>query len=75
MKGAQPSPSTMSRSNPSPRKRRPGCPEEALFLELSRTTDMLTRGLVTLLKNEDLSSNQYNVLRRTAFPAVKSAAG
>jgi DNA-binding MarR family transcriptional regulator len=34
-----------------------------VFLELLRTTDMLTRGLVTLLKNEDLSSNQYNVLR------------
>jgi DNA-binding MarR family transcriptional regulator len=34
-----------------------------VFLELLRTTDMLTRGLATLLKNEDLSSNQYNVLR------------
>lgn len=34
-----------------------------MFLELLRTTDMLTRGLVTLLKNQDLSSNQYNVLR------------
>lgn len=44
-------------------KRRPECREEIVFLELLRTTDMLTRGLVTLLKNEDLSSNQYNVLR------------
>ena len=37
--------------------------EEALFLELLRTTDMLTRGLVPILKNEDLSATQYNVLR------------
>lgn len=37
--------------------------EEALFLELLRTTDMLSRGLVQILKAEDLSSNQYNVLR------------
>jgi DNA-binding MarR family transcriptional regulator len=44
-------------------KRRPECREETLFLELLRTTDMLTRGLVALLKAEDLSSNQYNVLR------------
>jgi DNA-binding MarR family transcriptional regulator len=51
MKGA-----TQSRS-------KPGCPEEALFLELLRTTDMLSRGLVGVLKAEDLSANQYNVLR------------
>jgi len=67
MKGADPSRSNSSQSKPSPgssqSKRRPGCPEEALFLELLRTTDMLTRGLATLLKNEDLSANQYNVLR------------
>src|SRR6202163_1003285 len=44
-------------------KRRPECREEIVFLELLRTTDMLTRGLVSLLKNEDLSANQYNVLR------------
>jgi DNA-binding MarR family transcriptional regulator len=53
----------MRPANPSRSKPRPGCPEEALFLDLLRTTDMLSRGLVTLLKNEDLSSNQYNVLR------------
>ena len=46
-----------------PGKRRLNCPEEAVFLDLLRTTDMLTRGLVSLLKNEDLSANQYNVLR------------
>jgi DNA-binding MarR family transcriptional regulator len=33
------------------------------FLELCRTTDMLSRQLSVLLKTEDLSANQYNVLR------------
>jgi DNA-binding MarR family transcriptional regulator len=37
--------------------------EEAAFLDLLRTTDMLSRGLVAILKPEDLSSTQYNVLR------------
>jgi len=32
-------------------------------LDLLRTTDMLSRGLVAILKAEDLSSTQYNVLR------------
>jgi DNA-binding MarR family transcriptional regulator len=44
-------------------KRRIGSPEEAAFLDLMRTTDMLSRGLVRILKNEDLSATQYNVLR------------
>jgi DNA-binding MarR family transcriptional regulator len=44
-------------------KRSIGSPEEGAFLELLRTTDMLSRGLVPILKNEDLSSTQYNVLR------------
>ena len=39
------------------------CPEEAAFLDLLRTTDMLSRGLVHVLKTEDLSATQYNVLR------------
>src|SRR5882724_9601879 len=43
--------------------RRAACPEEAAFLELVRTTDLLSRGLVRVLKTEDLSSTQYNVLR------------
>ena len=43
--------------------RRVGGPEEAAFLDLLRTTDMLSRGLVRLLKGEDISSTQYNVLR------------
>ncbi len=43
--------------------RRIGSPEEAAFLELLRTTDMLSRGLVGVLKTEDVSPTQYNVLR------------
>jgi len=39
------------------------CPEEAAFLDLLRTTDMLSRGLVKVLKRERISSTQYNVLR------------
>jgi DNA-binding MarR family transcriptional regulator len=38
-------------------------PEEAAFLDLMRTTDMLSRGLIGVLKTEDLSATQYNVLR------------
>src|ERR1700691_6729473 len=44
-------------------RRRAGCPEEAAFLDLLRTTDTLSRGLVRVLKTEDVSSTQYNVLR------------
>jgi len=45
------------------KRRRPACPEETIFLELLRTTDMLARGLNGVLKAEDLSATQYNVLR------------
>jgi DNA-binding MarR family transcriptional regulator len=45
------------------KRRRPAGPEEAAFLDLLRTTDMLSRGLAQLLKTEDLSATQYNVLR------------
>ena len=38
-------------------------PEETAFLELLRTTDMLSRELAQVLKGEELSANQYNVLR------------
>ena len=38
-------------------------PEEALFLDLLRTSDMLSRRPAQVLKAEELSSNQYNVLR------------
>jgi len=44
-------------------RRRVACPEEAAFLDLLRTTDLLSRGLVQVLKTEDLSATQYNVLR------------
>ncbi|MHB8654883.1 MAG: MarR family winged helix-turn-helix transcriptional regulator [Terriglobia bacterium] len=44
-------------------RRRPASPEEAAFLELLRTTDLLSRGLVEVLKAEGLSATQYNVLR------------
>ena len=43
--------------------RREACPEEAAFLEMLRTTDQLSRGLVPLLKAMELSPTQYNVLR------------
>jgi DNA-binding MarR family transcriptional regulator len=39
------------------------CPEEVAFLDLLRTTDMLARRLVQVLKPADLSPTQYNVLR------------
>src|SRR5271167_3966247 len=42
---------------------RVACSEEAVFLDLLRTTDVLSRGLVQVLKTEDLSATQYNVLR------------
>jgi len=49
---------------PTERKARRGrCPEEAAFVDLLRTTDMLSRPLAQLLKTEDLSATQYNVLR------------
>jgi DNA-binding MarR family transcriptional regulator len=53
----------MKRAVQSRAKRRPACPEEVLFLDLVRTTDILSRSLISVLKAEDLSSNQYNVLR------------
>jgi MarR family transcriptional regulator, organic hydroperoxide resistance regulator len=37
--------------------------EEAVFLELSRTAELLSRSVAALLKAEDLSATQYNVLR------------
>ncbi len=40
-----------------------GSAEETAFLELWRSADQLSRGLVPVLKAEDLSMTQYNVLR------------
>ena len=46
------------------KQRHPGpSPEEAALLDLLRTTDILSRGLLQVLKPEDLSGTQYNVLR------------
>jgi DNA-binding MarR family transcriptional regulator len=42
---------------------RAACPEEAAFLDLLRTCDLLSRGPAQVLKAEDLSATQYNVLR------------
>jgi DNA-binding MarR family transcriptional regulator len=39
------------------------CPEEMAFLDLLRTTDILSRRLIPVLKAADLSATQYNVLR------------
>src|SRR5213076_2767879 len=44
-------------------RRRAPCPEEAAFLDLLRTCDLLSRGPGQVLKTEDLSATQYNVLR------------
>ena len=44
-------------------RRRTACAEEAAFLELLRTCDLLSRGPAQVLKVEDLSATQYNVLR------------
>jgi DNA-binding MarR family transcriptional regulator len=54
----------MKETAPAERKpRRTACPEEAAFLDLLRTTDMLSRRLAHVLKTEDVSATQYNVLR------------
>src|ERR1700691_2565902 len=53
----------MNKEMRSGNKRRVACPEEIVFLDLARTTDMLSRGLIRVLKTEDVSPTQYNVLR------------
>jgi DNA-binding MarR family transcriptional regulator len=48
----------------SPPHRTPrSCPEESLFVEMSRTVDLLARGPARLLRTVELSGPQYNVLR------------
>ena len=43
---------------------KPGdCPEEVLFVDLARTVDLLSRGPAGILRDNDLSPNQYNILR------------
>jgi DNA-binding MarR family transcriptional regulator len=54
----------MKESAQSEAKRKPPShPEEEAFLDLLRTTDLLSRGPAQVLKDEDLSATQYNVLR------------
>jgi len=50
-------------ANPESKPKRAACAEETAYLELARTTDLLSRNLSQLLKTEDLSPTQYNVLR------------
>ena len=45
------------------RRQRLVCPEEAAFLDLLRTADIISRPVAQVLKTEDLSPTQYNVLR------------
>ena len=51
------------KAQPASKRRRAACPEEDAFLDLLRTTDLLSRGPAQVIKAEDLSANQYNVLR------------
>ena len=45
-------------------KPKPGsCPEEVTYLEMLRTIEALSHRFAQVLKTEDLSSTQYNVLR------------
>ena len=50
-------------ASPERKPRRRPCPEEMAFLDLLRTTDVLSRRPAQVLKTEDLSATQYNVLR------------
>lgn len=43
--------------------RKRGSREESAFLELVRTTDILSRRVSQTLEKEELSGTQYNVLR------------
>src|ERR1700688_300699 len=45
-------------------KPKPGsCPEEATYLEMLRTVEALSHRFAQVMKTEDVSSTQYNVLR------------
>jgi DNA-binding MarR family transcriptional regulator len=52
----------MTSSIPAGDKPKP-CPEESLYVDLLRTADVLSRGPAQLLRERDLTANQYNVLR------------
>jgi DNA-binding MarR family transcriptional regulator len=51
------------RSHATRKYRTPACAEEVAFVNLVRTCDLLSRGPAQVLKGEDLSPTQYNVLR------------
>src|SRR5436309_14302696 len=53
----------MKQQDNSRSKRRPRCLEEEVFLDLLRTADLLGRRVAAVLKPDDISGNQYNVLR------------
>ena len=53
----------MKQTAPTKATPRAACLEEVAFLELLRTSDQLARAFVPVLKSEDLSMTQYNVLR------------
>lgn len=53
----------VERSQPADKARPASSREEAAFLDLLRTCDSLSRGPAQVLKREDLSPTQYNVLR------------
>ena len=54
----------MARQLSAPGTPRPrSCPEEAAYLDLLRTCDLLSRLPAQVLKEAELSSTQYNVLR------------
>lgn len=45
------------------RFRKKGSLEETVFLDIVRTADLLSRGPREVIRKEDLTPNQYNVLR------------
>jgi DNA-binding MarR family transcriptional regulator len=54
----------MTPSAPAPKKSlRAPTLEEATFLEIHKTSDLLSRAFTPILKAEELSATQYNVLR------------
>jgi DNA-binding MarR family transcriptional regulator len=53
----------MSRDTQYEKRRGAASVEEVAFLDLLRTCDLLSRGAAQVLKSEDLSATQYNVLR------------
>jgi len=53
----------MSETRQQNRNRRVVIAEESVFVDLIRTADSLSRPVAELLKTEDLSPPQYNVLR------------